>query len=215
MYRQHPSVLPFVNCLWWIRVDEAGEWGDVARETWGLAFIRRIDGTMAAELVGPSYRHVTFGGDVGDEYWGADFHPHVTMRGVDKPALTGKFVRLPVADGQFWVGNDAYPIPGFAELEGFLAGLGRQGIISSQAHAIVHQATVSRRSNQRYYRQTVGLSRRQSEQIKRAEQAASLLRTGMSPAEVAAEAGYADQAHLTRSLKKFLGRTPARLRPRS
>lgn len=211
MYCLYSSDLPFVECLWRIRVEEVAEWMDSARETWGLAFTKRTDDSMAAELVGPSYRHMLFGGDIGDEYWGADFYPHITMRGVDKPALTGKFVQLPVAAGQFSIGNDSYQIPAFTELETFLAGLERQGVIANAAHAIIHHATVTNRSNQRHYRQAVGLSRRQSEQIRRAEHAAALLGSGKRPAEVAAEVGYADQAHLTRSLKKLLGKTPGRL----
>ncbi len=211
MYRIKSSNLPFVECLWRIRVGEVAEWIDSARETWGLAFTRRMDGTMAAELAGPTYRHKTFGGDVGDEYWGAEFYPHVTMRGVDKPALTGKFVHLPVAEGQFLIGNEWYQFPALVDLEIFLAGLEQRGIISNAAHFVIPRATVSRRSNQRWYRQAVGLSRRQSEQIRRAEHAAALLASGKRPAEVAFEAGYADQAHMTRSLKKLLGKTPARL----
>lgn len=211
MYRTYSSKLTFVDCLWHIRVEALSAWTDTARETWGLAFTRRTDGSMAAELVGPSYRHMTFGGDLGDEYWGADFHPHVTMRGVDKPVLTGRFVPLPVADGHFWIGNDSYSIPEFAELETFLAELASRGIISDAADAVLNRETVSPRSNQRRYRQAVGLSRRQSEQIRRAIRAAALLKLGKPPAEVAAEAGYADQAHLTRSLKRLLGKTPGRI----
>lgn len=47
---------------------------------------------------------------------------------------------------------------------------------------------------------------------KRAEHARRLLEGGRPPAEVAHEAGYADQAHLTRDLRDRLGRTPAEIR---
>lgn len=47
---------------------------------------------------------------------------------------------------------------------------------------------------------------------KRAEHARRLLEGGRPPAEVAHEAGYADQAHLTRDLRDRLGRTPAQIR---
>lgn len=213
MYSIYSSELHFVECLWHIRVEVVADWIDTARETWGLAFTKRTDGTMAAELVGPSYCHMTFGGEIGDEYWGAEFYPHITMRGVDKPGLTGKFVPLPVADGHFWIGRDSYQIPMFTELDAFLTRLEQKGMFSNAADGVVHQAAVSQRSNQRRHRQAVGLSRRQSEQIRRAEQAAALLQSGKPPAEVAVEAGYADQAHLTRSLKKLFGTTPARLHP--
>jgi AraC-like DNA-binding protein len=38
-----------------------------------------------------------------------------------------------------------------------------------------------------------------------------LLQQGISPAECAAACGYADQAHLTRSLRLLHGETPARI----
>lgn len=47
---------------------------------------------------------------------------------------------------------------------------------------------------------------------KRAEHARRLLEGGRPPAEVAHEAGYADQAHLTRDLRNRLGRTPGEIR---
>lgn len=47
--------------------------------------------------------------------------------------------------------------------------------------------------------------------IERARLAATLLRKGMSPSEAASEAGYADQPHLTRELRRFVGRSPAQV----
>ena len=52
------------------------------------------------------------------------------------------------------------------------------------------------------------MSHRALRQIERARRATLLLREGMAPGEVAAEAGYFDQAHLTRSLRKLIGLTP-------
>jgi AraC-like DNA-binding protein len=56
-----------------------------------------------------------------------------------------------------------------------------------------------------------GLTRGVIGQIQRAERAAGLLGRGVSPADVAGQAGYADQPHLTRSLARFMGRTPTQI----
>lgn len=46
----------------------------------------------------------------------------------------------------------------------------------------------------------------------RVGRAMDLLAGGASPAETAAELGFADQAHLTRTVRAHLGHTPGRLR---
>jgi len=56
-----------------------------------------------------------------------------------------------------------------------------------------------------------GLTRGAIGQIRRAERAAELLCRGVPPLDVAGQVGYADQPHLTRSLKRFVGRTPSQI----
>jgi AraC-like DNA-binding protein len=38
-----------------------------------------------------------------------------------------------------------------------------------------------------------------------------MLTEGVAPIDVALRAGYADQPHLTRSLRRFVGQTPAEI----
>jgi methylphosphotriester-DNA--protein-cysteine methyltransferase len=56
-----------------------------------------------------------------------------------------------------------------------------------------------------------GLTQSTVYQIERARRAAALLQQGMPILDTVFEAGYFDQAHLTRSLKRFMGQTPAQL----
>ncbi len=49
--------------------------------------------------------------------------------------------------------------------------------------------------------------------VLRFRRAVALLRAGVAPAEVAAQAGYADQPHLSRDVRAFAGVSPARLAP--
>jgi AraC-like DNA-binding protein len=48
-------------------------------------------------------------------------------------------------------------------------------------------------------------------QIERAQQAMALLEQGVPILDTVEQVGYADQPHLTRSLKRFVGRTPAEI----
>lgn len=59
------------------------------------------------------------------------------------------------------------------------------------------------------FRREVGLSPKAAAGVVRFEHAAAALRAGASPARVAAEAGYADQSHLTREFSRFAGDTPS------
>jgi AraC-like DNA-binding protein len=47
--------------------------------------------------------------------------------------------------------------------------------------------------------------------IRRAERAVELLSRGVPASEVARRTGYADQPHLTRSLRRFVGQTPSQI----
>jgi AraC-like DNA-binding protein len=70
---------------------------------------------------------------------------------------------------------------------------------------------VSQRTARRHFVRTTGLSPNTARQIERARYATILLDDGMPISDVACEAGYFDQPHLTRSLKRFMDRTPAQI----
>ena len=63
--------------------------------------------------------------------------------------------------------------------------------------------------------QASGLSHKTIQQIERARRAVSLLEQGTPILDTAFELGYFDQAHLTNSLKRFIGKTPAQIAQKS
>ena len=69
----------------------------------------------------------------------------------------------------------------------------------------------SKRTLQRRVARATGLTRSTIRQIARAEKAVEALGNDLSPQDAALLLGYADQAHLTRSLKRFIGQTPAQI----
>jgi AraC-like DNA-binding protein len=71
---------------------------------------------------------------------------------------------------------------------------------------------VDDRSLQRHSAHVTGLSPKKLQQIVRADAALALLQQGLRPADVAAQLGYTDQAHLTHSLRRILGVTPGQAR---
>lgn len=68
---------------------------------------------------------------------------------------------------------------------------------------------VSQRSVQRRFQQVCGISHTALRQIERARYATRLLSSGAPIVEAQEEARFYDQAHLTRSMKRYTGFTPA------
>ncbi|MBV9875624.1 MAG: AraC family transcriptional regulator [Verrucomicrobia bacterium] len=69
----------------------------------------------------------------------------------------------------------------------------------------------TKRYTQRHFLQSTGITYARFQQIQRARYATTLLREGASIADVIVGAGYFDQPHLTRSLKRFIGDTPSNI----
>jgi len=67
------------------------------------------------------------------------------------------------------------------------------------------------RTLQRRVARATGFTRSTIRQIGRAEKAVEAIGRGVSPPDAALLLGYADQAHLVRSLKRFIRQTPAQV----
>ena len=68
------------------------------------------------------------------------------------------------------------------------------------------------RSFSRFWKASVNVPMRTFIRIMRFQEALALIRGGLSLAEIAAEAKYADQAHMNREIKSICGLTPTSLR---
>jgi methylphosphotriester-DNA--protein-cysteine methyltransferase len=78
-------------------------------------------------------------------------------------------------------------------------------VVQAQPHDL------SLRSAQRRLVQATGLTLSTITQIERARHALTLLERGVSILDTVFEAGYFDQSHLTRSMRQFVGQTPAQI----
>jgi AraC-like DNA-binding protein len=105
--------------------------------------------------------------------------------------------------------------PGFDNAETFVRRLAKSGILSRdpivQDTWLRRPRELSLRSAQRHFLRSTGVTYTTFRQIERARYATILLREGISILDIVSRLGYFDQAHLTRSLKRFIGETPARI----
>jgi AraC-like DNA-binding protein len=152
--------------------------------------------------------------------WGADaeilwikfklgtFMPHLPARNfldVETP--------LPGANrNTFWLKGSSWQFPTYENVDTFVNRLVRDEILVSDpvvSAALQDQAPemASRTLRHRFLRAT-GQTRTHIRQFERAQRAAALLEQGVPILDVVYELGYFDQPHLTRALKRFVGRTP-------
>jgi AraC-like DNA-binding protein len=115
----------------------------------------------------------------------------------------------------FWLGGSRWEIPTPENADVFIDRLVRQGMLVED-HFVgrslnAEGAAVSLRTLQRRVRRATGMTQSTIRQITRAHEATEALGQGLPLADVAIGLGYSDQAHLTRSLRRFIGQTPAQV----
>ena len=130
--------------------------------------------------------------------------------------LNGKDVTLPQANRRrFWLNGEKWESPDFENAESFVARLAKAKLIVRDSAVIAalrgEQHALSTRSAQRHFLRATGMTHGTMRKIERARNATNLLRQGLAIADVVHEAGYFDQAHLTRSLRELVGVTPAKI----
>jgi len=125
-------------------------------------------------------------------------------------------VTLPHATSRsFWLNGSAWEYPNFENAETFVQRLVQKGLIAVdpcvQDALRGYRPTLTSRTAQRRFLRATGITHSAIRQIERARHATILLQQGASILDAAFAAGYYDQAHLTRSLKRLIGQTPAQI----
>lgn len=200
--------------MWHCRSSGGGDLVSVASSHWHLV-IGTADGRTHVSVRGPETGAVRGPLPPASDWVGIRLHAgHVAGpadpldRQPEFPAAGGR----PTSFG--WKGT-AWRLPTYDNVEGLVERLCSEGLLAGDpvVRATVHGVGdgSSLRTVQRRFRSVTGLTRRASPQIERARRAAVRLREGTTPSEVAQELGYADQPDLTRSLRRFLGSTPAQI----
>jgi AraC-like DNA-binding protein len=118
----------------------------------------------------------------------------------------------------FLLAGSEWPMPTYEIADDFVAELERRELLGDDplVNAALRgdEPAASPRSVQRHVSHVTGLTSNRIRQIVRAREAAERLRRGDSILDVTHDLGYADQAHLTRDLKRLTGYTPGRTRER-
>jgi hypothetical protein len=207
---------PFIEKIWRTRSEQPGEFTSQA-ESLSEIVITRFQGNTMVAVRGPETK-----ASVADVPADGEFMGIVFKHGTFMPTLLPKNLMdrrdayLPAAnDKSFWLDSSAWEIPNIENVETFVARLVREGLLVHDpvVSAVLQgepQAYSPRALQYRFVRAT-GVSHKIIQQIARAKRAAALLESGLSILDTVGETGYFDQAHLTNSLKRFIGQTPAQI----
>lgn len=206
---------PYVERVWRSHSEGAGSFLSIA-ESRAEIVIARYRGRITVTVRGPENR-ATRGPYPPDAEWlGIRFKPGAYLLPYPARKLVNGKVTLPEAmRGSFWLAGSTWQIPHFDNADTFAEWLVRHDLLvidpAVPAALQGEAADSSRRTLQRHFLQATGVTQSMIHQIERARCAPLLLKTGVSIPNATQEAGYFDQPHLTRSMRRFIGQTPAEL----
>jgi hypothetical protein len=211
---------PLVEMVWSVRSEWAGTFTSAAASNWEMV-IATSGGKTTITARGPETKASEADFPADAEFFGivfrmGTFMPHLPVRTL----LDRQDATLPEASSKsFWLHSSVWELPTFDNADVFVGRLVRQGILVCdpvvEAAIRGHTPDMSIRSLQYRFLRATGLTHKTIQQIERASSAVSLLERGTSISETAFELGYFDQAHLTNSLKRLIGRTPAQIARKS
>jgi AraC-like DNA-binding protein len=206
---------PLVAQTWQARSEPEEAFISVAATHWEMVVTRQRGGARLT-VRGPETRATAVPIPQDAEFFGIEFSSGTFMPDLPPGELVDRTLTLPqVSDGSFWLDGSAWELPGPDNADVFVDRLARAGllvhdpIVGEALHGEV--AGFSTRSVERRVARGTGVTRGAIQRIRRAESAVELLSRGAPPCDVARRTGYADQSHLTRSLKRFVGQTPSQI----
>jgi AraC-like DNA-binding protein len=213
---QRPSDSPYIERIWRCHSERAGTFLSVASSHWELV-VTRLRGDTTITLRGPETRVSEVACPADGEWFAVRFKAGTFMPKLPVARLIdGNDVTLPrTAHRSFALNGSRWEIPTYDNAETFVARLARASVIERDAAVVGalqgEPLALSTRTAQRHFLHATGMTHDRLRQIERARHAASLLRDGVAINDAVHEAGYFDQAHLTRSLKSLIGLTPSKI----
>ena len=216
VFEDRPSDSPFVEKIWRCHSECEGAFLSVAASHFEMA-VTRHRGKVFLTLRGPETKATKMDCPAEGEWLGIRFKLGTFMpRFLPGSLRDQRDVTLPDATSRsFWLNGSAWQYPDFDNAEAFVRRLAKAALISrdSAVDAALQDEprALSVRSTQRHFLRATGITYATCRQIERARFATNLLKEGVAILDVVHAAGYFDQAHLTRSLRYFIGQTPTKI----
>lgn len=208
------SAHPFVDTIWRSRNLSDGVYSATPDGSWDFIVLIDQKGNKQMMVTGQATKPAKIPYQAGTSSVVISFAPGVYIPSYPAKQLLDSFEILPSHNNQhFLLVGYEFVFPTFENAEQLIEEMVELNILKS--NSVVDGAVqgapkaTSDRSKQRHFASTTGLSEKYLEQIKRAQHAAKLLQQGKKPIDAAIEAGYSDQSHLAKSLKKIMDTKPS------
>jgi AraC-like DNA-binding protein len=215
LFNHRPSDSPFVEAIWQTRSQGGGSFISTAASNWELVITRQKDQTTLS-IRGPETMASPAPIPEDAEFIGIVFKRGVFMPPVPKIDLVNDAIHLSASTSDtFSFQSRSWQLPDFENADTFVNRWMRADLLAQDQVVtdVLRGQTqyLSLRSIQRRFLHVTGLTYKAIQQIERARQALALLQSGVPIPETAYQTGYFDQPHLTKSLKFFVGQTPAEI----
>lgn len=210
------SESPFIDQIWHGVAKQSGVHITAADGVFDLGVIKRGQ-NKSLVVSGPTLKALPMRYEADDEVISIRLATGVYVSNLSTARLLNRHLTLPsVGRSTLWFGSQVVSLPSFATAENFVDLLIKREILRRDpvVERVTNGEAVDRscRTIQRHFQAATGISAYQIFQIRRAEYARNLLKSGLSLVEIAHEAGYSHQGHMTTALKYLLGYTPKELR---
>lgn len=215
VFDERLSDSPFVERIWRTENQAPGNFTSIAVSHWEMV-ITKYQGKIEMTIRGPETQASNADAPADAEFFGIQFKMGTFLSAIPATKLVDGGILVPDAGSQkFWLDGSAWQFPNFENADTFVGQMVRRNLLCRDEIVTEalggHIKDLSVRSVQRRFLRATGITHTAIEQIKRARQAQGLLEQGVSILDTVDLAGYSDQPHLTRSLKRLVGQTPAQI----
>ena len=215
-FEQRPSDSPLVDMIWRTHSERAGSFTSPAAIHWEMVLMRH-KGKTTITVRGPETKATPADFPAGAEWLGITFKLGAFMPDLLPGSLLDRRdAHLPEATGtSIWLHGSTWEFPTYENADIFVNRLARGGLLVRDplVDDVMqdYPLDLSLRALQYRFQRATGLTRKAARQIQRARQAAALLEQGCPILDTAYQLGYFDQSHLTTSLRRYMGQTPAQI----
>lgn len=216
---ERESDSPFVERIWRGHTSNQGEFTSIATSHCELV-VWQENGTANIALRGPETAATSAPVPAESVSFGIIFKLSTVIPYFPIHQLINSQITLPQAsNASFWLSGSVWQFPNYENADTFVNRLVHEELLVHDPVVDTalrgHPQELSIRTVQRRFLQTTGLTHNALYQIERARHATLLLKNGLSILDTVSQAGYYDQPHLTRSLKHYIGQTPAQIQDKS